>query len=144
MEQKMSSLLQPKIDVAPSLVSETDRRAMGSKPIEFQVLGPTEVRPGGRAIPLSGARRRAMVTRLPLDAGRAISADTLLEDVWATKHLPRRWRRCRAMSPSFGKSSATAFSEAQSVVLVWGTKAQHRQVQRRSSWQTEPREWGSG
>jgi hypothetical protein len=88
MEQKMSSLLQPKIDVAPSPISETDRRAMGSKPIEFQVLRPTEARQGGRAIPLSGARRRALVTRLLVDAGRAISADTLLEDVWDDQAPP--------------------------------------------------------
>jgi DNA-binding SARP family transcriptional activator len=55
---------------------------MSVQPIEFQVLGPTEARQGGRSIPLSGARRRALVTRLLLDAGRAVSADTLLEDVW--------------------------------------------------------------
>src|SRR5580658_10405035 len=55
---------------------------MSNSPIEFQVLGPTEARQGGRAIPLSGARRRALVTRLLLDAGRAVSADILIEDVW--------------------------------------------------------------
>ena len=55
---------------------------MRHRPIEFQVLGPTEARQGGKAIPLSGARRRALVTRLLLDAGRAVSADALLEDVW--------------------------------------------------------------
>jgi DNA-binding SARP family transcriptional activator len=55
---------------------------MRHRPIEFQVLGPTEARQGGKAIPLSGARRRALVTRLLLGAGRAVSADALLEDVW--------------------------------------------------------------
>jgi DNA-binding SARP family transcriptional activator len=55
---------------------------MSKEPIAFQVLGPTVARQGGRAIPLSGARRRALVTRLLLDAGRAVSADALLEDVW--------------------------------------------------------------
>jgi DNA-binding SARP family transcriptional activator len=61
---------------------------MSNKPIEFQVLGPTEARQGGRAIQLSGARRRALVTRLLLDAGRAVSADTLLEDVWGDQAPP--------------------------------------------------------
>ena len=56
--------------------------------IEFQVLGPTEARQDGRAIQLSGARRRALVTRLLLDAGRAVSADTLLEDVWGDQAPP--------------------------------------------------------
>ena len=46
------------------------RVKMSNRPIEFQVLGPTEARQGGRAIQLSGARRRALVTRLLLDAGR--------------------------------------------------------------------------
>jgi DNA-binding SARP family transcriptional activator len=64
------------------------RVKVSNKPIEFQVLGPTEARQGGRAIPLSGARRRALVTRLLLDAGRAISADTLLEDVWGDEAPP--------------------------------------------------------
>ena len=86
----MSSLLQPKIDVAPSPVSEGDRRAMSSKSIEFQVLGPTEARHGGRAIPVNGVRRPALVTRqLVVDAGRAVSAGTLLEDVWEDQAPPR-------------------------------------------------------
>ena len=59
-----------------------------SRPIEFQVLGPTEARQTGQPIPLSGARRRALVTRLLLDAGRAVSAETLLEDVWGDQAPP--------------------------------------------------------
>src|SRR5580658_10462877 len=61
---------------------------MSNQPIEFQVLGPTEARQCGKAIPLSGARRRALVTRLLLDAGRTVSADTLLEDVWGDQAPP--------------------------------------------------------
>ena len=53
-----------------------------NNPIAFQVLGPTEARQSGLLIPLSGVRRRALVTRLLLNAGRAVSAETLLEDVW--------------------------------------------------------------
>jgi DNA-binding response OmpR family regulator len=87
----------------PVVQQSTPRVKMSNNPIEFHVLGPTEARQGGRAIPLSGARRRALVTRLLLDAGRAVSADTLLEDVWG-EHLRRRWRRCRVTSPSFEKS----------------------------------------
>jgi DNA-binding SARP family transcriptional activator len=61
---------------------------VSNQPIEFQVLGPTEARQWGKAIPLSGARRRALVTRLLLDAGRTVSADTLLEDVWGDQAPP--------------------------------------------------------
>ncbi len=53
-----------------------------SAPIRFQVLGPTEARQIGQPIPLGGARRRALLTRLLLGAGRAVSTDTLIEDVW--------------------------------------------------------------
>ena len=64
------------------------RVEMINNPIQFQVLGPTEARQGSRAIPLSGARRRTLVTRLLLDTGRAVSADTLLEDVWGDQAPP--------------------------------------------------------
>ena len=53
-----------------------------SAPIRFQVLGSTEARQTGQPIPLGGARRRALLTRLLLGAGRAVSTDTLIEDVW--------------------------------------------------------------
>ncbi len=68
-----------------SRVFEGDRRAMN---IEFRVLGPTEAWRAGGPIPLSGARRRTLVTRLLLDAGRTVSVETLLEDVWGDEAPP--------------------------------------------------------
>lgn len=53
--------------------------------VAFQLLGPTEARRDGELIPLSGPRRRALVARLLLDAGRVVPADTLIEDVWDGK-----------------------------------------------------------
>src|SRR5580692_12771462 len=53
-----------------------------SAPIQFQVLGSTEARQASLRIPLGGARRRALLIRLLLGAGRAVSTDTLIEDVW--------------------------------------------------------------
>ncbi|MDQ1502198.1 MAG: hypothetical protein QOI86_5538, partial [Actinomycetota bacterium] len=58
-------------------------RAMTEAKIDFQVLGPTEARRAGQPLPLSGARRRALVSRLLLDAGRVVPAATLIDDVWA-------------------------------------------------------------
>jgi hypothetical protein len=46
---------------------------MSHRSIEFQVLGPTEARQGAKPIPLSGARLRALVTRLLFEAGRAVA-----------------------------------------------------------------------
>jgi DNA-binding SARP family transcriptional activator len=60
----------------------TDAPGFGAAAIEFQLLGPTEARQGGIGIPLSGVRRRALLARLLLSAGRAVSVETLLEDVW--------------------------------------------------------------
>jgi DNA-binding SARP family transcriptional activator len=54
-------------------------------PIEFQILGPTQARRDGAPIALSGARRRALVARLLVDADRAVPADTLIADVWEGK-----------------------------------------------------------
>ena len=58
-----------------------DRGAV-SDTIEFQLLGATEARRDGEPVPLSGARRRALVARLLLDADRVVRADALIEDVW--------------------------------------------------------------
>jgi DNA-binding SARP family transcriptional activator len=69
-------------------VAQSGRHTRSHKPIEFLVLGPTEARQLGEPIPLSGARRRTLVTRLLLDAGRAVSAETLLEDVWGEQAPP--------------------------------------------------------
>ena len=69
-------------DVPTPVVPQHSSQTMSSTPIEFLVLGPTEARRAGQPIALSGARRRALVTRLLLDAGRSVSAETLLEDVW--------------------------------------------------------------
>jgi Transcriptional regulatory protein, C terminal len=69
-------------DLFTPMVGQRCNQTMSSSPIKFLVLGPTEARQGGNPIALSGARRQALVTRLLLDAGRSVSAETLLEDVW--------------------------------------------------------------
>src|SRR6187551_1235081 len=64
---------------------ESSRRGIEgplSDTIEFQLLGATEARRDGEPVPLSGARRRALVARLLLDADRVVRADALIEDVW--------------------------------------------------------------
>jgi DNA-binding SARP family transcriptional activator len=78
----------PSGDISEGSISERDGQSTSCTPIEFQVLGPTEARQAGEAIPLSGARRRALVTRLLLDAGRTVSAEALLEDVWGDEAPP--------------------------------------------------------
>ena len=50
--------------------------------MEFRILGPLEVRDGERVLPLGGARRRAVLGMLLLDANRVVSVDALVDGVW--------------------------------------------------------------
>ncbi|MET9156877.1 BTAD domain-containing putative transcriptional regulator [Streptomyces parvulus] len=52
-------------------------------PVRYRILGTTQVlRPDGTAVPLGGARLRALLTVLALRAGRAVPAGLLVEEVW--------------------------------------------------------------
>jgi predicted ATPase/DNA-binding SARP family transcriptional activator len=51
--------------------------------MRIAVLGPLEVHDdGGRPVEVSGRRLRALLVRLALDAGRLVSADRLIDDLW--------------------------------------------------------------
>jgi DNA-binding SARP family transcriptional activator/streptogramin lyase len=50
--------------------------------LEFGVLGPLEVRSGGRALPLGGPKQRALLAVLLLHANEAVSRDRLVDGVW--------------------------------------------------------------
>ena len=50
--------------------------------MDFRILGPLEVIHDGLAVPLPGARQRELLALLLLDAGRVISAERLMEDLW--------------------------------------------------------------
>ena len=51
--------------------------------MRIAVLGPLEVRDAdGRSVEVSGRRLRALLVRLALDAGRIVSADRLIDDLW--------------------------------------------------------------
>ncbi|KAF2780508.1 multi-domain regulatory protein [Streptomyces sp. OM5714] len=52
--------------------------------MRYRILGTTQVlRPDGTAVPLGGARLRALLTVLALRTGRAVPAGLLVEEVWA-------------------------------------------------------------
>jgi len=50
--------------------------------MDFRILGPLEVRDGGRAIPLAGGRQRALLALLILNANERVSRDRLVEELW--------------------------------------------------------------
>ena len=51
--------------------------------VEFRILGPLEAVADGRSLPLGGAKQRAVLALLLLEAGRVVSTDRLTEAVWS-------------------------------------------------------------
>jgi hypothetical protein len=50
--------------------------------VEFRILGPLEVVADGRSLPLGGAKQRAVLAMLVVQAGRVASRDRLIEGLW--------------------------------------------------------------
>src|SRR5919197_3251460 len=50
--------------------------------VRIGILGPLEVRDEDRSIEIGGARLRALLILLALEAGRVVSADRLIDDLW--------------------------------------------------------------
>jgi DNA-binding SARP family transcriptional activator len=55
--------------------------------LEFHVLGPLEMRVGGRALPLGTPKQRAVLAMLLLHRGRAVGIDSLIDAAWE-QHAP--------------------------------------------------------
>ena len=53
--------------------------------MDFRILGPLEVSHDGRAVPVTGTRQRELLALLLLDAGRVVSSDRLMEELWGAK-----------------------------------------------------------
>ena len=55
--------------------------------VQLRVLGPVDVRADGRPLLLGGAKQRAVLAMLGLEANRTVSADHLIEGLWG-EHPP--------------------------------------------------------
>jgi DNA-binding SARP family transcriptional activator len=53
--------------------------------MEFRILGPLEVTDGGRVIELGARRQRQLLAILVLHANEVVSADRLIDDLWAAE-----------------------------------------------------------
>jgi predicted ATPase/DNA-binding SARP family transcriptional activator len=53
--------------------------------MEFRILGPLEVWEASRPIPLGGAKQRALLAILVLEANRVVSTDRLIELLWGNE-----------------------------------------------------------
>ena len=62
---------------APCRASADERRR-----VEFHVLGPLEVTSGGRLLSVGGARTRAVLAFLLMNANAMVSADRLADELW--------------------------------------------------------------
>jgi predicted ATPase/DNA-binding SARP family transcriptional activator len=58
------------------------RVSCGKAEMEFGILGPLEVRDGEALVRVPGAKERALLADLVVNAGRVVSADRLVEDLW--------------------------------------------------------------
>ena len=50
--------------------------------MEIGILGTLDVRSGGRSVQITGARLRALLTRLAVDAPSVVSTAELVDAVW--------------------------------------------------------------
>jgi DNA-binding SARP family transcriptional activator len=50
--------------------------------VEFRILGPLEVIDNGRTLRLGSRKQRALLAILMLDAGKVVSRDRLIDDLW--------------------------------------------------------------
>lgn len=57
--------------------------ASSASSIEIRLLGPVELRIGDRDVPLGGPRQRALLALLAMRPRQVISADVLVEELWA-------------------------------------------------------------
>jgi DNA-binding SARP family transcriptional activator len=57
--------------------------------MEFRILGPLEVRDGGRAVALGGRKPRALLAVLLLHPNEVVPADRLIDELWGEDSLDR-------------------------------------------------------
>jgi DNA-binding SARP family transcriptional activator len=56
--------------------------------VEFRILGPLEVRHEGRPVQIGGAKERALLALLLLQAGEQVSVDRLIDELWGESPPP--------------------------------------------------------
>ena len=59
---------------------------MAEDSLGFRVLGPLDVRRGGRSVAPAGVRRRSLLALLLLNAGQVVPVERLIDGIWG--HQP--------------------------------------------------------
>jgi predicted ATPase/DNA-binding SARP family transcriptional activator len=89
--------------------------------MEFRILGPLEVLDGDEVIPLRGARERALLAMLLLNANQFVSSDRLLDELWG-EDLPQSGRaalqvRVSQLRRALGRGAARLVTMSAGYVL---------------------------
>lgn len=83
------------------------------------MLGPVELRSGaGEAVPVGGARLRTLLLLLALDAGRAVSADRLIDAVWGDERPAAAGNALQALVSRLRRAGLTVEATATGYRLV--------------------------
>src|SRR4051794_20253330 len=69
--------------IATSIVSVSNPARMGSGDMRVRLLGPVDAEVDGLPRPVHGLRRKAILAVLALRCGEVVSADQLIDVVWA-------------------------------------------------------------
>ena len=89
--------------------------------MDFRILGPLEVDEGGRAIPIVGARQRALLAILLIHPNEPISADELIDELWGedAPASPRKGLQVQVsrLRKALGESSARLVTQPNGYLL---------------------------
>lgn len=80
--------------------------------MEYRILGPVEVIDNGRRVELGGPLERALLARLLLAAGRVLSVERLIEDLWPGEPPGSALNSVRVRISRLRKTLATGKDEA--------------------------------
>ena len=69
--------------------------------MDFRILGPLEVRAEQRALPLGGAKQRALLALPLLHRNEVVSVHRAIDSLWARHRRPPPPSPCRSTSPGF-------------------------------------------
>ena len=88
--------------------------------MQFQILGPCEVSQDGSPLPLGGVKQRALLAALLLDAGRVVSADRLIDDLWGEEAPFQARHNLQELVSQLRKSLRTAGTDDRIVTRATG------------------------
>jgi class 3 adenylate cyclase len=88
--------------------------------VQFRILGPCEAYHDGSPLPLGGVKQRALLAALLLDAGRVVSADKLIDDLWGEEAPIQARHNLQELISQLRKTLRTAGTDERIVTRTSG------------------------